>query len=63
VPIDSNLSAGLRSVSNISNSTNYGGDTYTIGPNTISNGVDLQTIIQEIERITANKRMAKGIYL
>jgi hypothetical protein len=40
----------------------YGGDTINIGPNTISNGIDLQAIIAEIERQTANKRRARGLY-
>ena len=62
-PIDSSLSAGFSRISNITNSsTTYGGDTISIGPNTISNGIDLQAIIAEIERQTANKRRARGLY-
>lgn len=62
-PIDSSLSAGFSRISNITNySTTYGGDTINIGPNTISNGIDLQAIIAEIERQTANKRRARGLY-
>ncbi len=62
-PIDSSLSAGFSRISNISNSsTTYAGDTISIGPNTITNGIDLQAIIAEIERQTANKRRARGLY-
>ena len=59
-PIDS-LSDGFGQISSVTNNS-YSGDSITIGPNTITNGIDLQAIIAEIERQTANKRRARGLY-
>ena len=61
-PIDS-LSSGFNKISTVSNVNNIAGDTITIGPNTLSNGVDVRMLIEELNRYTANKRRAKGLFI
>lgn len=60
-PVDS-FSSGLGNISSISNTINNAGDTITIGPNTLASGVDIRMLIEELNKYTANKRRARGLY-
>ena len=59
-PIDS-LSGGLGQVAAVTNNS-FAGDTITIGPNTLANSVDVRMLIEELNKYTANKRRARGLY-
>lgn len=61
--------SGLDTVADVVNSSKvssnitnqYGGDTISIGPNTLSNGVDIKKIIDELNKYTTNQKRARGL--
>ena len=60
-PVDS-LGNGFGKIASVSNSTNIGGDTISIGPNTISDKLDMGAIFEIVNQKTAEKRRARGLY-
>jgi len=60
-PVDE-YSTGFGRISTISNNTSYAGDTITIGPNTLTSELDLESIFEIINRKTAERRRARGFY-
>lgn len=58
-PLDS-LSGGYGKVATVSNVSNIAGDTLNIGPNSFSSQVDIQALIDEINRYAANRKRARG---
>jgi len=60
-PVDS-LDNGFGKIASISNSTTIGGDTISIGPNTITDRLDMGAIFEIVNQKTAEKRRARGLY-
>jgi phage-related protein/uncharacterized protein YukE len=71
--IPGNLKTGLGNVAQVINNSsglsnpvttnNYEGDSYSIGPNTLSSGMDIKKLIEEIERYSTSQRRARGYIL
>jgi len=67
-PLDSSISTGLSNIQNVSNvntdSSVSAGDTIiNVGPVSLSNSVDLQALVTEINKITADQRRQRGVFL
>ena len=66
-PVDSSISSGLRNIQNVSNNTASSvtsGDTViNVGPVSLSNSVDLQALVTEINKISADQRRQRGVFL
>ena len=60
-PLD-NLGGGFGQLASLGDVINNSGDTITVGPNNITNGVDLQSIIDAVNKQAAEKRRARGMY-
>ncbi len=54
--------AGFGKLAGFGDVINNSGDNITVGPNTISNGMDLQTILDYIDKRAAERRRARGMY-
>jgi len=54
--------AGFGQLAGLGDVINNSGDTITVGPNTITNGMDLQTILDYIDKRAAERRRARGMY-
>jgi phage-related protein len=65
-PLDSGMTSGMRSISNINNSSsniNYEGSSFTVGPNYVQDKSDINTIIYAVKASIADDRRRKGIGL
>jgi hypothetical protein len=67
-PIDSTTSSGLSSIQNTSNAytnaaTSYGDTTISVGPISLSNNVDIDTLVAKINQISADQRRQRGVFL
>lgn len=67
-PIDSSISRGLNSIQNVSNvntdsSVSAGDTNIYVGPVSLSNSVDLQALVTEINKISADQRRQRGVFL
>jgi len=62
-PIDANMTNGLRTASNVTNSSVVGDTLINIGPVSLSNSIDLQALVTEINKITSDQRRQRGVFL
>ncbi len=62
-PLDTNMTTGLKTVSNVTNSSVVGDTVINVGPVSLSNTVDLQALSAELNNITANQRRQRGVFL
>ena len=67
-PLDASVSSGLSNIQNTSNAytsaaTSYGDTTINVGPVSLSNNVDIDTLVAKINQISADQRRAKGVFL
>jgi hypothetical protein len=67
-PLNAATSNGLSSIQNTSNAytnaaTSYGDTTINVGPISLSNNVDIDTLVAKINQISADQRRQRGVFL